>query len=106
MKISVLGLLGILVVSTSAISLLPDIMLGTCVERCSNDLVIRAVTGLGGCPDGYTCRSNGCGHTCQPDLIIGQKRCSTDCPIGCNLFFTSSSCGTCICGDLISSLIG
>nr|KAI8766548.1 WAP four-disulfide core domain protein 3-like isoform X1 [Biomphalaria glabrata] len=68
MKTAIFGLVLLLVASTFAISL-PGIMIGTCAEMCSNNLIIRAVRGLGGCPDGYVCASNGCGHSCQPILL-------------------------------------
>ncbi|CAG5132725.1 unnamed protein product [Candidula unifasciata] len=37
---------------------------GICDEECSSGAIARALQ-IGGCPVGYECRSNGCGHSCQ-----------------------------------------
>ncbi|KAK3766579.1 hypothetical protein RRG08_042360 [Elysia crispata] len=45
-------------------------LVGICVEECSmalSDSTIMAALGVKQqCPDGHVCKSNGCGHTCQP----------------------------------------
>ncbi|CAL1545686.1 unnamed protein product [Lymnaea stagnalis] len=96
----VVTLLSLLVVCHGAINL-NNIIFGTCVEMCSNSLIIRAVGGIGGCAEGYECRSNGCGHTCQPVLV---KQIAVMCPaIGCALFCPSgyatlaNGCPSCTC---------
>ncbi|BFZ17537.1 hypothetical protein BsWGS_20583 [Bradybaena similaris] len=43
---------------------------GICVEMCSSDP--EDPNGFGTCGNGYACKSNGCGHTCQ--LVVPEKK--------------------------------
>ncbi|KAK7095916.1 hypothetical protein V1264_005270 [Littorina saxatilis] len=92
MKIAVIFLFAALVVSSHAFSLRQ--LVGTCVEMCSSD---------DDCGQGYHCRSNGCGHTCQkPFLSIGGLH---DCRFNaiCNNYcfhghaHDANGCPTCAC---------
>ncbi|KAK7004738.1 BPTI/Kunitz domain-containing protein 4 [Biomphalaria glabrata] len=87
---------------TLLICLLLSAILGSalsaiCVEMCSlhDDLDIPK------CPDGFVCRSNGCGHTCQPELGVGKRE---PCPlvrcIPCSTGiyeYDENGCQTCQC---------
>ncbi|BFZ17539.1 hypothetical protein BsWGS_20575 [Bradybaena similaris] len=59
--------------------------IGVCVEMCSSDP--EDPYGFGVCEDGYVCKSNGCGHTCQ--LVVPEKKselgaCVISCSSGTN----------------------
>ncbi|KAH9489017.1 hypothetical protein Btru_058277 [Bulinus truncatus] len=67
-----------------------------CVEMCGShdDLDLPP------CPPGFVCRSNGCGHTCQPVLVVQKRqRCPMlkciPCPNGYEL--DEHGCQTCKC---------
>merc|ERR1711874_408182 len=56
------------VFSLAAVSASPQRrQIGICVQECS--LTLNAL-GAGKCPSGTVCKSNGCGHTCQPDTAV------------------------------------
>ncbi|XP_012944514.1 therostasin [Aplysia californica] len=67
---------------------------GFCLSLCGD---VNNVT----CPDGYQCRSNGCGHQCyRTDQFILAPGCSIpqceyDCPLGYVL--DTKGCETCTC---------
>ncbi|CAL1536895.1 unnamed protein product [Lymnaea stagnalis] len=102
MKSSIIVLfLSFFIASCAAVSLLGQIgLIGTCEEGCSNNLIIRAVRQLDECPAGFECRSNGCGHTCQPKL--GKRipaclllACGIYCPFGMKP--STNGCPSCAC---------
>ncbi|KAK7004733.1 WAP four-disulfide core domain protein 3-like isoform X1 [Biomphalaria glabrata] len=38
-------------------------LIGLCAEMCNSGWLLRSL-GASSCPEGYECRSNGCGHAC------------------------------------------
>ncbi|CAG5119090.1 unnamed protein product, partial [Candidula unifasciata] len=78
--------------------------LGACVITCSP---FEGVLGLPGCPEGYQCRSNGCGRTCQlgelPICPLARRQrcapvlCRIKCPNGFAL--DENDCEICKCID-------
>ncbi|XP_041355267.1 WAP four-disulfide core domain protein 18-like isoform X2 [Gigantopelta aegis] len=73
---------------------------GICVEMCTSN----------SCPAGQSCRSNGCGHTCQSDSTFainhlpqcGLVMCALYCPNG---FATGKDgCPTCSCNPPLNIL--
>merc|ERR1711872_1162471 len=67
-------------------------LIGTCVEECN--ILTQS------CPAGQVCRSNGCGHTCQPASagISGchfMMACALYCPAG--FARDANGCTLCSC---------
>ncbi|XP_025082815.1 uncharacterized protein LOC112557276 isoform X1 [Pomacea canaliculata] len=70
--LAVILFLGVLLGVSKAASLRQ--LIGLCVEACST-VEADGEALFGSCPEGYVCRSNGCGHTCQKPLT------SVECPL-------------------------
>ncbi|KAK0049272.1 WAP four-disulfide core domain protein 3-like isoform X1 [Biomphalaria pfeifferi] len=54
--------------------------IGLCAEMCNSGWLLRSL-GASSCPEGYECRSNGCGHACV--RIVGITALSEPCPPYC-----------------------
>ncbi|CAL1545680.1 unnamed protein product [Lymnaea stagnalis] len=75
-------------------------MIGICVEECSTGSHAGGVSL--GCPAGYVCRSNGCGHTCQATVALDKRqRCPMmKCmPCAGGYVIDEHGCQTCTCMD-------
>ncbi|XP_025082817.1 uncharacterized protein LOC112557276 isoform X2 [Pomacea canaliculata] len=97
--LAVILFLGVLLGVSKAASLRQ--LIGLCVEACST-VEADGEALFGSCPEGYVCRSNGCGHTCQKPLtsVSGVQCAHLMCPaIFCSGGYevAENGCPTCRC---------
>ncbi|XP_059169391.1 uncharacterized protein LOC131951119 isoform X4 [Physella acuta] len=93
MKVLIVCLLAVTFVSSAVVNQDKRRQIfGICVEMCG-----------AGCPPGTVCKSNGCGHTCQPITTTVKRAgcimamCNSFCLYGNKL--TPEGCPSCACNE-------
>ncbi|XP_025083108.1 uncharacterized protein LOC112557456 [Pomacea canaliculata] len=70
-------------------------LIGVCAELCPE----------AGCPTGYVCHSNGCGHQCYPSTSVIDCRLRPVCALFCANGYARGSDGCPLCACLIDGVV-